>query len=175
VLKRRNKGIGHKIYILKKFSDKSFNEGPNYVKNLQAQRYLTIRDPILQSKFHLQIHPFFKIKLSFFIKSSFVRKLHQKICSFTLYYECCQGMYTALWCRVARWFVFEPKIPIWVNFGGSCYGKSWYVLLPFGLFTAIGNILWPFGIFCCNLVYFSSFGYFGLRKIWQPCFGVKSK
>jgi hypothetical protein len=20
--------------------------------------------------------------------------------------------------RVARWFVFEPKIPIWVNFGG---------------------------------------------------------
>jgi hypothetical protein len=21
--------------------------------------------------------------------------------------------------RVARWFVFKPKIPIWVNFGGS--------------------------------------------------------
>jgi hypothetical protein len=20
--------------------------------------------------------------------------------------------------RVARWFIFEPKIPIWVNFGG---------------------------------------------------------
>jgi hypothetical protein len=22
----------------------------------------------------------------------------------------------------------KPKIPIWVNFGGSCYGKSWYIL-----------------------------------------------
>jgi hypothetical protein len=21
-------------------------------------------------------------------------------------------------CRVARWFVFKPKIPIWVKFGG---------------------------------------------------------
>jgi hypothetical protein len=30
--------------------------------------------------------------------------------------------------RVARWFVFKPKIPIWVNFGASCNGKSWYIL-----------------------------------------------
>jgi hypothetical protein len=36
-------------------------------------------------------------------------------------------------------------------------------------FTAIINILWPFGIFCDNLVYFSPFCYFGLRKVWQPC------
>jgi hypothetical protein len=35
--------------------------------------------------------------------------------------------------RVARWFVFKPKIPIWVNFGGSSNGKSWYNLWPFGL------------------------------------------
>jgi hypothetical protein len=21
-------------------------------------------------------------------------------------------------CSVARWYIFEPKIPIWVNFGG---------------------------------------------------------
>jgi hypothetical protein len=35
-------------------------------------------------------------------------------------------------------------------------------------FTAIGNILWPFGIFCGNLVLFSPFWYFGPRKIWQP-------
>jgi hypothetical protein len=35
-------------------------------------------------------------------------------------------------------------------------------------FTAIGNILWPFGIFCGNLAYFSPFWYFGRRKIWQP-------
>jgi hypothetical protein len=25
--------------------------------------------------------------------------------------------------RVARWFVFKPKIQIWVNFGGSCNGR----------------------------------------------------
>jgi hypothetical protein len=25
--------------------------------------------------------------------------------------------------RVARWFVFKPKIPIWVNFGGLKIGK----------------------------------------------------
>jgi hypothetical protein len=25
--------------------------------------------------------------------------------------------------RVARWFVFKPKIRIWVNFGGSCNGR----------------------------------------------------
>jgi hypothetical protein len=35
-------------------------------------------------------------------------------------------------------------------------------------FTAIGNILWPFDIFCGNLVYFPPFWYFGPRKIWQP-------
>jgi hypothetical protein len=41
----------------------------------------------------------------------------------------------------------------------------------FVYFTAIGNILWPFGIFCGNLVYLSPFWYFGPRKIWQPgCF-----
>jgi hypothetical protein len=25
--------------------------------------------------------------------------------------------------RDARWFVFKPKISIWVNFGGSCNGR----------------------------------------------------
>jgi hypothetical protein len=35
---------------------------------------------------------------------------------------------TSLVTLVARWFVFKPKSPIWVNFGGSRYGKSWYIL-----------------------------------------------
>jgi hypothetical protein len=30
--------------------------------------------------------------------------------------------------------------------------------------------IWPFGIDCGHLVYFSRFGMFGSRKIWQPCF-----
>jgi hypothetical protein len=36
--------------------------------------------------------------------------------------------------RVARWYIFQPKIPIWVNFGGSCNGRCWSILWPFGLF-----------------------------------------
>jgi hypothetical protein len=27
--------------------------------------------------------------------------------------------------RVARWFIFKPKIPIWVYFRGPWYGKCW--------------------------------------------------
>jgi hypothetical protein len=34
-------------------------------------------------------------------------------------------------------------------------------------FAAIGNILWPFGIFCGDLVYFLPFWYHVPRKIWQ--------
>jgi hypothetical protein len=57
-------------------------------------------------------------------------------------------------------------------------GKFWRVLLWKILvyfmtiwsmyFMAIGNISWPFGIFCSSLVYFSPFWYIGPRKIWQP-------
>jgi hypothetical protein len=35
-------------------------------------------------------------------------------------------------------------------------------------FMDIWYTLWPFGIVCGNLVYFSRFGMFGPRKIWQP-------
>jgi hypothetical protein len=46
--------------------------------------------------------------------------------------------------RVARWFVFKPKIPIWVNLEGlgtenagifsghlEYFTANWYILLPF--------------------------------------------
>jgi hypothetical protein len=36
-------------------------------------------------------------------------------------------------------------------------------------FMAIWYNLWQFGIVCGHLVYFSHFGMFGQRKIWQPC------
>jgi hypothetical protein len=35
--------------------------------------------------------------------------------------------------RVARWYIFKPKISIWVIFGGPWNGKGWYILLPFGI------------------------------------------
>jgi hypothetical protein len=28
---------------------------------------------------------------------------------------------------VARWFVFKPKIQIWVNFGESCNARCWFM------------------------------------------------
>jgi hypothetical protein len=35
-------------------------------------------------------------------------------------------------------------------------------------FTAIGNILWPFGIVCGHLVFLPPFWDLEPRKIWQP-------
>jgi hypothetical protein len=65
--------------------------------------------------------------------------------------------------RVARWFVFKPKIPIWVNFGGPSNGKC-----CFGIFYWYLDNVWQFGIVCSNLLYFSHFGILGARRIWQP-------
>jgi hypothetical protein len=30
--------------------------------------------------------------------------------------------------RVAKWFPFIPKIPVWVYFGGPLKGNCWYIL-----------------------------------------------
>jgi hypothetical protein len=36
-----------------------------------------------------------------------------------------------LWSRVARWYVFKPKIQIWVIILGPRHEKGWYILLWF--------------------------------------------
>jgi hypothetical protein len=56
------------------------------------------------------------------------------------------------WLRF-RWYIFEPKIPIWVKLGGSCNG-IWSTY-----FKDIWYILWQFGIFCGILVYFVAIWY----------------
>jgi hypothetical protein len=71
------------------------------------------------------------------------------------------------WIRDARWFVFKPKIPSWVNFRGSCNGKCWYILCPFSLFY--GHWKYFMAMFCDHLVYFPPFWYVVPRKIWQLC------
>jgi hypothetical protein len=48
--------------------------------------------------------------------------------------------------RFARWFVFKPKIPIWVNFGEPENGKCCYILWSLEYFMVIWNILLSFGI-----------------------------
>jgi hypothetical protein len=70
--------------------------------------------------------------------------------------------------RVARWHIFKPKIPIWVNFGRSCNGRCWYILCPFGLFyghlwyfVAIWDIL-------CFLIYLFRFGTLYQEKSGNP-------
>jgi hypothetical protein len=53
---------------------------------------------------------------------------------------------------------FKPKIPIWLSVWGSCNGSCGYILWHLVYFTAILNMLWPFGIFCGNWLYsFSRF------------------
>jgi hypothetical protein len=42
--------------------------------------------------------------------------------------------------------IFKPKIQIWVNFGGSCNERCWY-------------ILWTLGLFCGLLVYLMDIWY----------------
>jgi hypothetical protein len=71
--------------------------------------------------------------------------------------------------RVARWHIFKPKISFWVNFGGPCNGRCWYILWPFGIFYVL-----LFGIFGGHMEYFMviwyifPFWYVLPRKIWQP-------
>jgi hypothetical protein len=48
--------------------------------------------------------------------------------------------------RVARWFIFKAKIPIWVNFGGPYVDWKMFIY-----FMDIWNILWTFGIFYGHL------------------------
>jgi hypothetical protein len=74
--------------------------------------------------------------------------------------------------RVARWFVFKPKIPIWVIFGGFCNGKSWHILEQFGVFyghwkyfMAIWYLLWSFVVIW---YFFPRFGILYLEKSGNP-------
>jgi hypothetical protein len=47
--------------------------------------------------------------------------------------------------------------------------KMWlYFIIIRNIFSVIWYNLWPFGIVCIHFVYFSRFGMFGPRKIWQP-------
>jgi hypothetical protein len=51
----------------------------------------------------------------------------------------------------------------WVNFGGSCNGRRWYILWPLGLLD--GHLVY---IIYGELVYFRSFWYAVPRKSGNP-------
>jgi hypothetical protein len=72
--------------------------------------------------------------------------------------------------RVARWFVFKPKIPIWVNFGAPYIGKCLYISWPFWNILRTwwifyyGNLLHLVLIWCI----FSGFGILYREKSGNP-------
>jgi hypothetical protein len=67
--------------------------------------------------------------------------------------------------RVARWNIFKPKILTRVNYGGTCNGRLWYIVI---LRLFVIPILWPHGIFYDNFVYFSRFGILYQEKSGNP-------
>jgi hypothetical protein len=67
--------------------------------------------------------------------------------------------------RVARCFLFKPKIPIWVNFGGPLIGKCCYILQ---YLTGIWDILWPLGTFCVQLILFLVWLIFTKKNLATP-------
>jgi hypothetical protein len=51
--------------------------------------------------------------------------------------------------RVARWFVFQPKIPNWEKFSEPQIGKYWNILWPFGKFYGyLGHFVTIWYILC---------------------------
>jgi hypothetical protein len=64
--------------------------------------------------------------------------------------------------RVARWYIFRQKFWRVLQWNVLVFMNSWF-------------ILWPFGIFCGNLVYLFPFWYFAPRKIWQRCISPQIK
>jgi hypothetical protein len=72
--------------------------------------------------------------------------------------------------RVARWYIFKPKIQIWVNFGGSCKGRFWSILWTSGLFY--GHLVYVLNGHLVNFVsicyIFPRFGMLHLEKSGNP-------
>jgi hypothetical protein len=65
---------------------------------------------------------------------------------------------------------FQSKNPDSGKFGGSCHGRCWCIVWPFGqfycclvYFVAIWYMLWPFGICCGHLVYWMVIWYMFFR------------
>jgi hypothetical protein len=74
--------------------------------------------------------------------------------------HCRFGPWISAGTKVARWYIFIPKLRIWVDFGGPWNGKCWHILLPIGIFYG-------------NLIYFMVIWY-NLWSFWYifPCFGM---
>jgi hypothetical protein len=54
--------------------------------------------------------------------------------------------------QIARWFIFEPNIKIWVNFDGLGTENVGIFYDHLEYFTSIWYYLWPFDMACGHLV-----------------------
>jgi hypothetical protein len=70
--------------------------------------------------------------------------------------------------RVARWYIFIPKIPIWIYLVRPGKGNWWYILWSLEYFTTILCNLYPFGTFLGHMVLFTRLGKFCLEKSGNP-------
>jgi hypothetical protein len=70
--------------------------------------------------------------------------------------------------RLARWYIFKPKIPMWVNFGGPYNKKCWYILWSIGIFCRPFGIFWPFGSIVVIWYIFPHFGILYQEKSGNP-------
>jgi hypothetical protein len=129
----------------------------------RVTRFGRIFDQVLQtlgSFFNLQKSPTFSgyffprlgLRINFdekWVGLHFGRLLHELVRShcFSLSWEWLKNLSrtnfgsASIRARVARLYIFKPKIQIWVNFVGPLTGKCWY-------------ILWPIVIYFGHLVYF---------------------
>jgi hypothetical protein len=75
---------------------------------------------------------------------------------------------------VARWFIFKPKIPIFVNFGGLAIEDVGIFYVRWVHFPAIWHILWPFVHFPPFWFIFTRLGTFHFPPFWYilPRFGM---
>jgi hypothetical protein len=98
--------------------------------------------------------PFSKAHLVILDRGHLLKRVHQSKSHFEAKRQC----------RVARWFIFKPKIPTWVKVEGLVMDDVGHL----SYFTAFWYILWSFGIFYENLVHFLRFGMLYLGKSGNP-------
>jgi hypothetical protein len=123
------------------------------------------RSWLLRSNFRNEISKFlFHLELKVFWNLVYLLRLVDK--SWTNFH-----LFHADWIRVARWYIFKPKIPILVYFWRPWNGIFRCILLTFGIlrpFAAFNGLLVYF-LVC--LVYIFPFWFYVPRKIWQPWAG----
>jgi hypothetical protein len=82
--------------------------------------------------------------------------------------DCWPHTFFRIWTRVARWFLFRPKIPIWVYFGGSWNRKCCYIFWSFGIFYDHWVYIMAFAHFIVIWYIFTSFGISYQEKSGNP-------